>query len=182
MRLTIERDGKTETVDVAPDLASATLGGKTFPIKVVKVTATKVELEIAGERIDVDAWPDHFPTPPGPVDVGGERWNVTIRATSGAGPGRPTPTPSVRAAPAPTPPGATGPGVPVFPPMPGKVLDVRVKEGDEVRAGAVLLRLEAMKMVNEITSPIDGRVRDVRARAGENVRAREPLLYVVKNA
>jgi glutaconyl-CoA/methylmalonyl-CoA decarboxylase subunit gamma len=149
----------------------------------VNVTPTKVELEIDGEKIEVDAWPDHFPTPPGPVDVGGERWTVSVEATSAGEPARPIPSPSVRAVPTSRAPpsAAPGPGLPIFPPMPGKVLEVRVKDGDVVRAGAVLLRLEAMKMVNEITSPIDGTVREVRARAGDNVRAREPLLYVAKS-
>jgi glutaconyl-CoA/methylmalonyl-CoA decarboxylase subunit gamma len=62
--------------------------------------------------------------------------------------------------------------------MPGKILEVRVREGDTVRKGDVLLRLEAMKMSNEIASPADGIVRGLRVAAGANVRAREPMFYI----
>jgi biotin carboxyl carrier protein len=43
-------------------------------------------------------------------------------------------------------------------PMPGKVLKVHVKVGDEVKAGQTLLLLEAMKMEHEIKAPRDGKV------------------------
>ena len=46
-------------------------------------------------------------------------------------------------------------------PMPGLILDVRVKEGEEVKAGDFLLVLEAMKMENTLTAPRDGVVKKV---------------------
>ncbi len=179
MQLTVERAGKKETVEVDPDLTSVAIGGKTFPVRVVSSGATKVELEIAGERVVVDNWPEHFPQPPGPVDVGGERWKVTIVAGPSPAVGAP-PAPAARwaAAPAAAPSASTGEGVPVLPPMPGKIIEVRVREGDVVRKGDVLLHLEAMKMVNEIASPADGIVRGLRVSAGANVRAAEPMLFV----
>ena len=48
-------------------------------------------------------------------------------------------------------------------PMPGKVLEVKVKAGD------VLMILEAMKMQNEIMAPADGTISDVRVSAGQTV-------------
>ncbi|MCK9517986.1 MAG: biotin/lipoyl-binding protein, partial [Dehalococcoidia bacterium] len=45
-------------------------------------------------------------------------------------------------------------------PIAGRVLSVRVNAGDEVKAGDVLLILEAMKMENEIKSPADGTVKE----------------------
>jgi acetyl/propionyl-CoA carboxylase alpha subunit len=54
-------------------------------------------------------------------------------------------------------------------PMPGHVLDVRVAEGQSVRAGAVLVVLEAMKMEHSLTAPWDGRVHAVHVRAGDRV-------------
>ena len=48
-------------------------------------------------------------------------------------------------------------------PMPGKVLEVKVKAGD------VLMILEAMKMQNEIMAPADGTISDVRISAGQTV-------------
>jgi biotin carboxyl carrier protein len=66
--------------------------------------------------------------------------------------------------------------------MPGRVIEVRVKDGDQVRKGDVLLVLEAMKMRNEIVSPVEGVVRGLRVAAGSNARAKEPMLYVVPPA
>ena len=45
--------------------------------------------------------------------------------------------------------------------MPGVILKVYVKQGDEVKAGDPLCVLVAMKMENEIRSPIDGTVKEI---------------------
>ena len=57
-------------------------------------------------------------------------------------------------------------------PMPGKVMEVKVKVGDAVKAGDVLMILEAMKMQNEIMAPADGTISDVRISAGQTVGTR----------
>jgi glutaconyl-CoA/methylmalonyl-CoA decarboxylase subunit gamma len=188
MRLTVERDGKKEPVEVAPDLSSVTLGGRTFPVAVVATSATRVELEIAGERVVVENWPEHFAEPPGPVDVSGERWKVAlvspptpldaVRGRPGA-PATPVPAAPV-ASPAPGSPAPPAGGVPILPPMPGRVVEVRVKEGDRVGRGDVLLVLEAMKMRNEVVSPAEGVVRGLKVSSGANVRAKEPMLFIVR--
>ncbi len=54
-------------------------------------------------------------------------------------------------------------------PMPGLILDVQVKEGDEVKEGDYLLVLEAMKMENTLTAPRDGVVKSVKVQKGETV-------------
>lgn len=54
-------------------------------------------------------------------------------------------------------------------PMPGLVLDVLVKEGDEVTAGQGLLVLEAMKMENELKAPSGGVVTTIHASNGDAV-------------
>lgn len=54
-------------------------------------------------------------------------------------------------------------------PMPGLVLDVLVKEGDEVEVDQGLLVLEAMKMENELKAPASGVVRTITAEEGEAV-------------
>ena len=54
-------------------------------------------------------------------------------------------------------------------PMPGKVIKVNVKEGDEVKKGNILLIVEAMKMENNIVSPKDGVVEKVNVKAGDMV-------------
>ena len=177
MRVRVARDGKVEEIEV--DLAGATveLGGARHPFVIVASSPMKVELEIAGERIVVEQWPEGMPIPPGPVDVNGERWMLSRVETS-------DPRPAARAAapppPAPAPPAAVeGPGVPIRPPMPGKTIEVRVQNGDHVTKGQILLILEAMKMRNEISSPTAGRVERLQVRPGSSVRAHEPMLFVV---
>jgi len=54
-------------------------------------------------------------------------------------------------------------------PMPGHVLDVRVAEGQEVKGGAVLMVLEAMKMEHSLYAPWDGRVKAVQVKTGDRV-------------
>ncbi|MDK2984260.1 MAG: pyruvate carboxylase subunit [Thermococcaceae archaeon] len=61
-------------------------------------------------------------------------------------------------------------------PMPGKVLRILVREGDEVKAGQGLLVLEAMKMENEIPSPKDGVVKKILVKEGDTVDTGQPLI------
>lgn len=60
-------------------------------------------------------------------------------------------------------------------PMPGTILDVRVKSGDMVKKGDVMFILEAMKMENEIMAPRDGRVADVGVSRGVSVNTGDML-------
>ena len=53
--------------------------------------------------------------------------------------------------------------------MPGTIVDVPVKAGQAVKAGDVLVVLEAMKMENEIKAPKDGTVTAVNVTKGESV-------------
>ena len=64
-------------------------------------------------------------------------------------------------------------------PMPGKVLIVDVQAGDRVRAGQVLVVMEAMKMEHQITAPADGEVAEVRASVGDQVDNGELLVVIV---
>ena len=62
---------------------------------------------------------------------------------------------------APVAPTAPANGQKVESPMPGTILDVRVKVGDSVKQGDVVMILEAMKMENEILATCDGTIADV---------------------
>ncbi len=66
----------------------------------------------------------------------------------------------------------------VVAPMPGKVVRVLVKPGDEVKARQGLVVVEAMKMENELRAARDGRVRDVAVAEGQSVDAGSVLLVV----
>jgi biotin carboxyl carrier protein len=60
----------------------------------------------------------------------------------------------------------------------GRVLGVRVKVGDTVAKGDVLLLLEAMKMENEIKAPTDGIVKDIPVKEGDRVSEGQVLVVV----
>jgi len=61
-------------------------------------------------------------------------------------------------------------------PMPGSILDVMVKEGDEVKANDQLLVLEAMKMENVIKSPGDSIVGKIHISEKQNVEKNQVLI------
>jgi biotin carboxyl carrier protein len=189
MHVVLERAGKKEEVDVSADLSSVTVGGRTFPVVVVTRGVNRVELEVDGEKVVVENWPEHFPAPYGPVDVNGERWAVRVESgpaepASPTGPAAPSAPPASAggSVPASAPSAPTREGVPVLPSMPGRVIELKVAEGDHVTKGQTLLVLEAMKMRGEVTSPADGIVRDVRVAAGTNARAKEPMMWIRPDA
>lgn len=63
-------------------------------------------------------------------------------------------------------------------PMPGKIIDVLVREGVNVLRGEPLVILEAMKMQNEIQSPVNGKVLKVNAKANTNVMKDDILVEI----
>ena len=67
----------------------------------------------------------------------------------------------------------------VVAPMPGTILKVLKASGDAVKAGEVVLILEAMKMENEITAPVDGTIGSLNLTEGSTV-AGGDLLFDVK--
>ncbi len=73
---------------------------------------------------------------------------------------------------------APGKGDPVVSPLPGTVLDVKVTVGQAVKAGDVLLLVEAMKMENEIPAPKDGTVTAIVAPKGTKVDTGTVLLTI----
>ena len=84
------------------------------------------------------------------------------------------------AAPAPAAP-AAGPvsaGTKVDSPLPGNVLNVKVSVGQAVKAGDVLVIIEAMKMENEIAAPCDGVVKQIVADKGAVVATGDTLLVI----
>lgn len=64
-------------------------------------------------------------------------------------------------------------------PMPGKIIDVLVREGASVLRGEPLVILEAMKMQNEILSPANGIIVKVAAKPNTNV-MKDDLLVEIK--
>jgi len=61
-------------------------------------------------------------------------------------------------------------------PMPGKVVDILVKTGDEVLEYQEVLILEAMKMENAIPSPESGKVKGILVKKDDTVAAKQVLI------
>ncbi len=112
------------------------------------------------------------------ITVNGVAYSVSVEETAaGAAPvaaAAPAAPAAPKAAPAPAA-GAAG-AVSVKAPMPGNILDVKVKAGASVKAGDVLVILEAMKMENEIVAPQDGTVASINVNKGDTVNSGDVLV------
>ncbi|MBT3641052.1 MAG: acetyl-CoA carboxylase biotin carboxyl carrier protein subunit [Euryarchaeota archaeon] len=62
--------------------------------------------------------------------------------------------------------------------IPGKIIVINNKIGDNVKEGDVLIILEAMKMQNEITAPISGKITEINCTNGGSIEANMPLIII----
>lgn len=63
-------------------------------------------------------------------------------------------------------------------PMPGRILQLQVKQGQTVKKGQPVVTLEAMKMENQIKAPIDGRVKKIFINQNQNVEKNDDLMEI----
>ena len=63
-------------------------------------------------------------------------------------------------------------------PMPGLIVDVRVKTGDRVSVGSPVVVMEAMKMQNQLLSEVKGIVRAVSVKPRDTVESQTPLIEI----
>jgi len=66
----------------------------------------------------------------------------------------------------------------ILAPLPGVVIDIKVKVGDQVNPGDKLMIIEAMKMENEIPSEFSGIVDKILVNKGDNVDGDEPVIIL----
>lgn len=119
------------------------------------------------------------------IQVNGKEFRVDLKQL-GLGKLMPAATPAVEARPAasPAPPAigvAPAPAAPtaaavtgeassmVKAPLPGLIIDVKVREGEKVKAGQNIIVMEAMKMENQIQATTDGTVKKIFVKKGDNV-------------
>ncbi len=111
------------------------------------------------------------------VDVErGEAILVNISDVKVAAPVAVAAAPAAAAAAPAAPAGAALAGEVIKSPMPGVILNVKVAVGQAVKAGQVMLILEAMKMENEIVAPRDGQIAQIAVSKGASVDTGAPLL------
>jgi len=125
------------------------------------------------------------------ITVNGKTYQVQVEEAGGAGQAAPVysaPQAPVMAAPvqksaaapapaqaAPAPTVSAGDEL-VSAPMPGTIFDIKVTQGQAVKAGDILLILEAMKMENEIVAPVDGTVKSIHTSKGTSVSSGDALI------
>lgn len=63
-------------------------------------------------------------------------------------------------------------------PMPGKILELLVKKGDEVELGDPVAILEAMKMENELKAPISGTISSIMVAEGDSLEKNAEILEI----
>lgn len=108
------------------------------------------------------------------VEVNGKSYKVDILTEKKAKPVvKPAPRPTASAAPTKSEPAhahaSNSNGSGVKSPLPGIILDIKVKVGDEVKVGQTIAILEAMKMENNINADRDGKIIDVRVSKGDSI-------------
>jgi len=107
------------------------------------------------------------------ITVNGKAYDVQVEELGAGAPvAAPTPAaaPAVAAAPAAAPAAPVGEGaIKVESPMPGSIWEIKSTVGQVVKAGDVLLILEAMKMENEIVAPQDGTVSAIHVNKSDTV-------------
>ncbi|MBR5612010.1 MAG: biotin/lipoyl-binding protein [Bacteroidaceae bacterium] len=109
------------------------------------------------------------------VEVNGTHYTVEMEKKPKEAPApkpvvRPAAKPAAPAAPATAPAAKPASGKSgVKSPLPGVILDIKVKEGDEVKKGQTVIILEAMKMENSINADKDGKVTAINVSKGESV-------------
>ena len=110
------------------------------------------------------------------VEVNGTHYTVEMEKKPKAAPApKPVARPVAKPAAAPAPTASAPASKPaagksgVKSPLPGVILDIKVKEGDEVKKGQTVIILEAMKMENSINADKDGKIAAINVSKGESV-------------
>ena len=117
------------------------------------------------------------------VNVNGTSYEVEVEeiaagAVPAAAPAPVAAAPAAAPAPVAAPVAAPAGAASVTAPMPGNILDVKVKVGDVVSENTVVVLLEAMKMENEIFAGVNGKVTAVNVAKGATVNSGDVLVVI----
>jgi biotin carboxyl carrier protein len=176
-------DGETFEINTGattPDRRMVQAGEKNYEIRVVESTEDVgcFILEVAGERVPLTVSDLVRETPPAAARASGSGTATAAGAVavpSGPGVGQGGDGGGQAG-------GQGGPAAEVkdglFAPVPGKIVDVFVKPGDNVEEGAPLVVLEAMKMENELRAPMKGTVTVVPVKKGDTAERGQLLVGI----
>ncbi|MFW5972753.1 MAG: biotin/lipoyl-containing protein [Bacteroidota bacterium] len=135
--------------------------GRTFKIAVKEVSQTDATVEVDGETysVRIDDISDSARTRP---------VRATPRAAAAKGAAKPVTVPPAQAADAGS----------VTAPIPGLILSVLVREGEEVTAGTALVKMEAMKMETVVSASTAGTITSISVSAGDSVTQGQQLMAI----
>jgi len=131
------------------------IGGQDFAVEVERQSPATLRVSVNGNLFDVSVIPEAAPAP--------ER-----ETAIGTGGGLPTAQPV-------TPEAFSGE---VLAPIPGLILEVRVRVGDSVRAGQAVAVMEAMKMENNLLTNVSGVVTEILVQKGSEVATGDVILRI----
>jgi biotin carboxyl carrier protein len=140
-----------------------TIAGREYRAEVAELSAEKARIIVNGTEYSVDL-----------LEIGRKEF---APARAAQGPAQAAARPAV---PASRPQELGGGSEGALAPLPGLVLQVKVKEGDVVRAGQPVVVMEAMKMENVIPAPHNGTVRKILVKEGDNVGEGDLLLAITR--
>ncbi len=136
----------------------------------VEYTVTVVDKATGGGTVTIGDREFHVECTAGEVSPAASLRPVTAASDAIAAASAPS-------APAVTPVASVGDGA-IVAPIPGKIIAIHVKVGDSVSAQQVVLKLEAMKMENEIASPVSGIVKEIAVSEGSETSAGQLLMTI----
>ncbi len=138
------------------------INGRRYRVVIKQSDGKRATVEVNGTDYEVEIkTPEKAPAPP--------------PAAAKSGVSVPTPTPATPPTPEPAP-SATGNVIQA--PMAGVIVAVKVKPGDTIKAGDVVVTIESMKMENEIRAPRSGEVKEVLVSPGDKVDAGTTLIVL----
>ena len=99
------------------------------------------------------------------VTVNGATYEVEAENAPAAAPAAPAAKPA-------------GAGEKLASPLPGVIIEISVKEGQQVKQGQKVVVLEAMKMENEIPAPKDGTITEIHVHKGDTLQEGDPVVTI----
>jgi len=142
--------------------------GNDYDVEIIEVTGNIAKVNVNGIPFEVEM---NRPINPSTVQN-----HVKVHAPAATASAE-KPAPAPQQAPAQAPKGE-GAGVKVTAPLPGTITEVKVKQGDAVKAGDTVVVLEAMKMQNNIEAESDGTVTLVLVNKGDTVMEGDALITI----
>lgn len=136
-----------------------TINGKVYKVKVTRIEEESAELEVNGKSYEVQ------------IDKPVKKQSAPAT----------TPAPAPKTAsgePVISKPTVHGGTTAIKSPLPGVIVDIVVKVGDEVKKGQKVLILEAMKMENNINADRDGKIIEIKVGKGDSIMEGADLLII----